>query len=310
MNSTAQLTSYPKHHTRLFIPNNPRHKKINSTIFAVPISSSSSSSASKPTGNPLPLPQSPKEIVSQAAAACEKAYADGINLQKIELLLPLIGATDLDDWPGGIQQQFKAAVPLVEQLLKQLKTLPGLEGRLDAALLDDGDAVAAWTGNNLAAIVFPMAETLDEVQKIIDRMNKKNTSIATKKPLVLIINPQWTTEGQVISDFAFPPWKKAAREKLAASFRETYIYKETRMNGDLVRLLCSYPQGWQVNVATSPKDNECVMQSVEYPNYQEIDKLLRSLDWTMSSKGLMDRLQAEVEFNKRSLEQGSGGKRD
>lgn len=46
--------------------------------------------------------------------AIEAAWQAGIKRQRIELLLPLIGATDLDDWPGGIRQQFKAAAPLVE----------------------------------------------------------------------------------------------------------------------------------------------------------------------------------------------------
>jgi hypothetical protein len=45
--------------------------------------------------------------VQQAAAACRRAWEAGVRRQRVELLLPLIGATDLDDWPGGIRQQFK-----------------------------------------------------------------------------------------------------------------------------------------------------------------------------------------------------------
>jgi hypothetical protein len=52
--------------------------------------------------------------ISQAVTAIEAAWKDGIKRQRLELLLPLIGATDLDDWPGGIRQQFKAAAPLME----------------------------------------------------------------------------------------------------------------------------------------------------------------------------------------------------
>jgi len=48
--------------------------------------------------------------VLQAAAV--RAWQAGIRRQRVELLLPLIGATDLDDWPGGIRQQFKAALPM------------------------------------------------------------------------------------------------------------------------------------------------------------------------------------------------------
>jgi hypothetical protein len=52
--------------------------------------------------------------VSQAVTAIEQAWQAGVRRQRLELLLPLIGATDLDDWPGGVRQQFKAAAPLVE----------------------------------------------------------------------------------------------------------------------------------------------------------------------------------------------------
>lgn len=38
----------------------------------------------------------------------------------MEFLLPLIGATDLDDWPGGVRQQFKAACPMVEEILRNV----------------------------------------------------------------------------------------------------------------------------------------------------------------------------------------------
>ncbi len=41
-----------------------------------------------------------------------RAWQAGVRRQRVELLLPLIGATDLDDWPGGVRQQFKAVLPM------------------------------------------------------------------------------------------------------------------------------------------------------------------------------------------------------
>jgi hypothetical protein len=71
----------------------------------------------------LPVPAKPDDQVTQAAAAITAAWAEGSGLrrQRIELLLPLIGATDLDDWPGGIRQQFKAIQPMVEGILRSVK---------------------------------------------------------------------------------------------------------------------------------------------------------------------------------------------
>jgi hypothetical protein len=43
-----------------------------------------------------------------------------VRRMQVEFLLPLIGATDLDDWPGGVRQQFKAACPMVEDILREI----------------------------------------------------------------------------------------------------------------------------------------------------------------------------------------------
>ena len=52
---------------------------------------------------PLAIPRGPSETVSQAAAAVRRAWEAGVKRQRVELLLPLIGATDLDGEPrvGG-----------------------------------------------------------------------------------------------------------------------------------------------------------------------------------------------------------------
>lgn len=65
--------------------------------------------------------------------------------------------------PGGIRQQFKAAQPMIEQLLQSLRQLEGLSGGLKGEILDQGDAVGAWMGKSLAAVLFPTADTLKQV---------------------------------------------------------------------------------------------------------------------------------------------------
>ncbi len=49
-------------------------------------------------GSRIYLPKGPEQVVDQALLAVQRAWADGIRRQSLELLLPLIGATDLDDW--------------------------------------------------------------------------------------------------------------------------------------------------------------------------------------------------------------------
>lgn len=184
---------------------------------------------------------------------------------------------------------------MVEELLRGLKQLPGLEGPLSAKVIDDGDAVAAWEGPRLAAVLFPTGETLRDVRRIAD---------ARKDGLVLIINPQWVTEGNVVSDLGFLPWNKKANEELIASFQETYVLKQLRINSDDVRLLRSYPAPWQVNLARPDNlsQNECVAQLAERPPYKELESILRKVDWSMSSKPIGERLAFEAQFVRKSLD--------
>ena len=52
---------------------------------------------------------------------------------------------------------------MVEAILKGLKALPDLQGPLQASIWDQGDAVGAWLGKKLVAVVFPTPETLPQV---------------------------------------------------------------------------------------------------------------------------------------------------
>lgn len=148
--------------------------------------------------------------VAQAVAAIRSAWEAGVTRQRVELLLPLIGATDLDDWPGGIRQQFKAAAPLVEQILRGLKQVEGLKGPLGAEIWDDGDAVGAWAGDNLAAVLFPTAPTLERLQRLAEERGGRR--------LVLIVNPQWEVQAGLTSDFGFGD-KKRRRLEFVDTFK-------------------------------------------------------------------------------------------
>ena len=52
---------------------------------------------------------------------------------------------------------------MVESILKGLKGTPELQGPLQASIWDQGDAVGAWIGDKVIAVVFPTPETLPQV---------------------------------------------------------------------------------------------------------------------------------------------------
>mmetsp|Transcript_15529 Transcript_15529/g.40161 ORF Transcript_15529/g.40161 Transcript_15529/m.40161 type:complete len:325 (-) Transcript_15529:184-1158(-) len=237
----------------------------------------------------MPVPNGPEQTAQQALAACKLAYADGIRRQRVELLLPLIGATDLDDWPGGIQQQFKAVLPMVEKIMKGLKETDGLTGPLSAAIIDQGDAVGQWKGDKLGAIVFPTGQTLKAVKELA-----KNDS-----RLVLMINPQWQG-GQIISDFGIGPWKKAS-EEFVESFEDVYYFKQTRITGDDCRVLRSYPGKWQVHVQDAEGNSPCVAMEDVKPSYVRLQEILQAVPGSKSSQTWDERLRSEFQFNNDSL---------
>ena len=123
--------------------------------------SRTSSEPSIPRMRVLPLPSEATEQASQAASAIEAAFQDGVHRQCVELFLQ--DESGSDDWPGGIRQQWRVAQPLVESILRVIKTADGLQGPLSADIWDQGDAVGAWSGKSLAAVLFPTADSMDQV---------------------------------------------------------------------------------------------------------------------------------------------------
>lgn len=70
-----------------------------------------------------------------------------------------------------------------------------LQGRLSAEWLNQTDCVGAWQSEKLAAVLFPTADSLGELRNIqLDGLDQR---------LMLVINPQWSTSGQVVSDFGW-----------------------------------------------------------------------------------------------------------
>ncbi|BBN09923.1 hypothetical protein MPTK1_4g23770 [Marchantia polymorpha subsp. ruderalis] len=238
------------------------------------------------------LPSTLEESIDQARTASRQAIKDGIKRMQLEVLLPLIGATDLDDWPGGIQQQFKAAGPVVTSLLSGLVDSDNYkaEGGYRSYIIDDSDAVGAWENDDAALVLFPTAESLDSVQAL--------AAAKEDRPL-LLVNVQWQS-GQVISDFGFGAQKRS-REEFVNSFEVVYFLKQMRMLGEDLRLLKRYPGDWQVFVMDAAGGSECVAVEPQRPSYKALEALLKSRKGSKAGQGWLSRLFSEFEFNQKSL---------
>ncbi|DBA92198.1 hypothetical protein WJX77_010076 [Trebouxia sp. C0004] len=238
------------------------------------------------------IPQDADSVAQQALAACQRAFKAGVRRQQLELLLPLIGATDIDDWPGGVRQQFKAVLPMVESILQGLKGMPELQGPLQARIWDQGDAVGAWLGEKLIAVVFPTPETLPQATQAagVD---------AAEGKLALLINPQWQP-GQVISDFGFGA-KRRDCEKFLGAFQDVYYLRQQRISGDEILVLRSYPNPWQVHLVKARGGDEFIHSQETKPSYRELEAILKGIHGSSSSQTWAQRLRSEFAFNKDSL---------
>ncbi|KAJ7552646.1 hypothetical protein O6H91_06G062800 [Diphasiastrum complanatum] len=199
-----------------------------------------------------------------ARFACRQAIKNGKGRLQLELPLPLIGATDLDDWPGGIQQQFKAAVPMVNLMLTGLtKRDPTEEITFQKYIVDEGDAVGVWENDDIALALFPTADSLSKVEAL---------ARVQGRPLILF-NAQWQI-GQVMSDFGFGDQRRA-RERFVESFSIIYYLKQYRLQGQNMRLLKCYPGDWQVFIIDSQGDSNCAAVTMHRPSYNEMEEILK-----------------------------------
>ncbi|RMZ52265.1 hypothetical protein APUTEX25_001655, partial [Auxenochlorella protothecoides] len=194
-------------------------------------------------------------------------------------------------WPGGIRQQCRSALPLIEALLRRLKKHPDLAGRLTPRWLDEPDCVALWRSPRLAAAMFVTADTLHEMQA--------QRPEPGGKLLLLFINPQWQSEGQVVSDFGFGRTRKQA-ERFVGTCEEVYVLRRYRVFGDDVRLLRSYPSTWQLHVMDENGKPQLLGIEQEVPTYSDILKRLEALPSSRLRKGWLQRMMSKGSYDEAS----------
>jgi len=69
-------------------------------------------------------------------------------------------------------------------------------------------------------VVWPTAEKLPILKKLA-----ADSSVGQ----LLIVNPLWKTEGNLVSEFGILPWDRKANEEFVARFEKTYSLYEQRI---------------------------------------------------------------------------------
>jgi hypothetical protein len=286
-----------------------------------PAAASSSSAAPQPleADAAVPLPSTPDQQVALAADAVVAAWRDGgWTRQCVQLELPIIGASDLDDWPGGIRQQFKAALPMVEEMLRRVRAAePGLRGGLTPDIWDDGDAVGAWTGaprSGLSCVLFPTAQTLGRLRALADKSDADRPAGGEQaRALTVIVNPQWQPD---LSDYGGPfGFGRAEALEAASSFRPSFAFTRRRVFGDDVYTFRAFPAPWRVAVVRDTRAGPGAGGAGARllfeadgggpaPSYADVERALRARPDSAVNMPLGERLQREWTWNQRSLQDG------
>jgi hypothetical protein len=206
------------------------------------------------------LPTSVDDQVRQAAQALQRATSDStIRRHSIRLLLPVIGATELDDWPGGARQMMQAAQPLVERILRQSSSssTSASSSQLQIqtqSLANDSDGVLVVFAQRLdddsakedcCCVLLPSADTMDALQLLEAQVGPTRN--------LIVVNPQWKRR----SDFASNTinWfgstsKSESKQQLqwAESLYPTFALTNLMVEGEVIRIIRSYPGPWRVYI--------------------------------------------------------------
>lgn len=142
-----------------------------------------------------------------------------------------------------------------------------------------------WEGERVSTLVFPTAEYADTLMDLAHS--------GSNSRLVLIVNPQWTLEGQVISDFGLGA-DGQRRSKFAESFVPVFYFKRLSVYGDRITLMRVYPGGWQVY--WTPQQGKIRMIGIEYrrPGFSRLVELLQPHPESRTAMSWLERMRDVV----------------
>lgn len=233
------------------------------------------------------LPRSVSDMVQQAAESVQQTQRSGCSRQLLQLLNPVnkkavnFLSTEPIDYPCSNFKEFETIVGLAKDVLQQLS--PGSQlktRRIDEGGID-GDlcAIVSTADNSIVALVWPTAEKLKELKQLAEQQKGK---------LLLVVNPLWKTEGNLVSELGIGPWRKA-NEEFLATFDSSYLLYEQRIgapssinmasgtryeSGAVVRVLRRSPGQYVVHVMAANGASQAIGGFDGKPTYKQLEDLI------------------------------------
>lgn len=211
-------------------------------------------------GTFLNVPETADEQVTQAKAAVERAYAEGIKRQVVRFaLVPEEERLNEGDqlWPGGAQEMYRrAAGPMSLELVRQIRPVSaGSERGAGFSKPPNVTAQDIWDFDGSALVTAQsVAGPAGDVQAMVfaNTDNKYTTDIAAisetmGERLFVLVNPFWRDVESWGFNILAPGAKKKAQEVIFdGGFQETYVLLEKSVRGEDCIALKAYPYDWQL----------------------------------------------------------------
>lgn len=241
------------------------------------------------TSTAAPLPISVAEQSAQAAEAVQAAAAQGAQLHSVVVINPVnekairFSSTEALDYPCSNMKEFETLVGVTKDILKGvLGGSPELRvRRIDEGGLD-GDlcAIVSDADKKAVAVVWPTAEKLPILKQLA-----QDSSVSQ----LLIVNPLWRTEGNLVSEFGILPWDRKANEEFVAQFFPSYCLYEQRIgapssvnlargtryeSGAVLRILKVGKGQYCAHVMSADGTSQAIGGFDAKPSYRELEQLI------------------------------------
>lgn len=231
----------------------------------------------------LNIPKTISSMLNEATISVIEARRAGIPLACIDIPLPVTGGTEIDDWPGGIQQKYNTLFPMLCEMMKLLNFPESAVSKREY-IGDCGaeDAVGYWQSNGIQLCCFPTADTISYLKKLQQWVDGSST-------LVLVI-PQ----------FFLDPFSKEEAKQFVQSVETIYSMKSLLLKGPnalAVRglLYRKYPGDFQLARRLDDGSYVVLKSMSTNPSQKELDDLFyKDSEVRDKSLSFFDRLKTQI----------------
>ena len=132
-------------------------------------------------GIKVDTPQSIGSMMKAVSVSIANAYSDmtlnssGNSFCIVDIPIPAVGSTELDEWPGGIRQKYSVLLPMIQEMMTHLNFTTNQIKQSNFLGISE-DAIGIWESEKYSVISFATVDVIDQIM------------LMDKKKLVILIN--------------------------------------------------------------------------------------------------------------------------